>query len=178
MFKLFVEFGPIIVFFATYKFSNMIVAAALMMAVTVLGLIIIYWIEKKISIPLMISGIILLIMGGITVLTGDSKFFKMKPTIVYLIFSGILIYGALRKQGYIKFIFGSVLNVHDHAWVTLSLRFALYFLIMAFLNEYVWRHYSDEFWVSFKVFGFAPITFIFVLFQVPFLLKNQTKGPN
>jgi intracellular septation protein len=175
MLKLLVEFGPIIVFFATYKFSNIFFATMLMLVVTVTGLIVSYLIDKKISMPLLISGVVLLTTGTLTLAIGDSRFIKMKPTIVYLAFCGILFYGVFKKKGFIQFVFGSLIKVKEEAWIELSKRFGMYFLLMAILNEFVWRNYSESFWVSFKVFGFAPITFIFVLCQIPYLYKHQIK---
>lgn len=175
MLKLLVEFGPIIVFFGTYKYSNIFAATMLMLVVTGIGLVVSYIIDKKISIPLLISGIVLLTTGSITLAFGDPMFIKMKPTIVYLVFSIILFVGIRKNTGFVKFVFASAFKMNDEAWVILSKRFAYYFLLMAIMNELVWRNYSEDFWVNFKVFGFAPITLLFVLTQVPFLLKNQIK---
>jgi intracellular septation protein len=175
MLKLFVEFGPIIVFFATYKYSDIFAATLLMLIVTGLGLIVSYMIDKKISMPLLISGVVLLSTGGVTLISGDPMFIKMKPTIVYLIFSGILFFGVFRKIGFAKFVFAAAMKMRDEAWIVISTRFAFFFLFMAVLNELVWRNYSEQFWVNFKVFGFAPIVFIFILAQLPFIMKNQIK---
>lgn len=175
MLKLLVEFGPIIVFFATYKFSDIFAATLIMLVVTLLGLIVSYIIDKKISMPLLISGSVLLGTGGITLLSGDPMFIKMKPTIVYLIFSGILFFGVYKKVGFAQYVFAAAMKMPEEAWVIISRRFAFFFLFMAFLNEIVWRNYSEEFWVNFKVFGFAPVVFLFIASQMPFLLKNQIK---
>ena len=175
MLKLLVEFGPIIVFFGTYKYSNIFVATLLMLVVTCAGLIVSYLIDKKISMPLLISGSTLLITGAITLLSGDPMFIKMKPTIVFFIFAMILIGGYMKRQGLVKHVFGAAINMPDDAWMKLSLRFAIYFIIVAIINELVWRNFSEEFWVNFKVFGFVPITATFILSQLPFIYKNQIK---
>jgi intracellular septation protein len=173
MIKLLLEFGPIIVFFATYKYSNIFFATFLMVAVTTISLIISYLIDKKISLPLLISGVILLISGGITLISGDSRFIKMKPTIVYIMFTCILCFAALRKKPILKQLLGAIVDMKDEYWITLSKRFAFYFFIMAVTNELVWRNYSEEFWVNFKVFGAVPITAIFMATQIPFIKKNS-----
>ncbi|NDB83045.1 MAG: septation protein A [Alphaproteobacteria bacterium] len=173
MLKLLVEFGPIVVFFATYKFSDIFQATILMLLVTLLGLVVSYLIDKKISIPLLISGGVLLSTGSITIFSGDPSFIKMKPTIVFGIFSLILFFGVLRNQGLVKYVLGTAIQMEERAWKSLSIRFASYLLFSALLNEYIWRNYSESFWVNFKVFGFAPMTLIFVALQIPFLLRNQ-----
>jgi len=175
MLKLLVELGPIIVFFATYKYSNIFVATMLMLLVTVSGLIVSYIIDKKISIPLMVSGVVLLTTGSITIISKDAAFIKMKPTIVYLVFAAILFYGYVKKQGYMKHVFSAALKLEEEIWVNLSFRFSMFFFFLAVLNEVIWRRYSEEFWVNFKVFGFGPIIFLFVAVQIPYLYKNQTK---
>jgi len=176
MLKLFIEFGPIIVFLVTYKFSNIFMATMLMICVTAICLLISYLIDKKISMPLLISAGILLFSGGVTLLTGDAKYIKMKPTVVYLIFSIVLYVGALKNKPIIQGVLGSVFSLSQENWLNLSKRFALYFLGMAFANEFVWRNYSESAWVKFKVFGALPLTLLFVAFQLPFILRNITNN--
>ncbi|MEY3197308.1 MAG: hypothetical protein RLZZ59_679 [Pseudomonadota bacterium] len=173
MFKLLVEFGPIVVFFATYKYADIFKATLWMVIVTIISLIVSYLIDKKMSMPLMISGVTLLCTGSITLLSGDPTYIKMKPTIVYVVFGSILYFGYLNKKPFIKHVLGSAFKMNEKNWLVLSTRFAYYFYGMAITNEIVWRNFSESFWVNFKVFGAVPITFIFVLFQLPFLLRNK-----
>jgi intracellular septation protein len=173
MIKLLVEFGPVIVFLVTYKYSNILMATKLMIAVTILCLIISYIIDKRISMPLLLSAIILIVTGSVTLLTGDPKYIKMKPTIVYLIFSLALYVSTLKNRPLMKDILGNLFVMDNKHWINLSTRFAGYFLFMALTNEIVWRYFSESTWVNFKVFGALPITVIFVLLQVPFILRNQ-----
>lgn len=173
MLKLLVEFGPIAVFFATYKYADIFLATLYMVIVTALSLVISYLIDRKLSIPLMISGIVLLISGSITLLSGDPAFIKMKPTIVYMIFGGILYVGYYMKKPMIKEVLGSVFTMTHTNWMVLTRRFALYFFAMAIINEIIWRNFSESFWVNFKVFGAVPITLIFIFTQAPFLMQNK-----
>ncbi len=175
MLKLIVEFGPIVVFFATYKYSDIFMATMLMLAVTGIGLIISYIIDRRISVPLLISGSVLLATGSITLISGDPKFIKMKPTIVNLAFGLILLFGVLRKAGLVKYVFAAAIKMPDEAWLTLSKRFSCYFISMALTNEYVWRHFSEDFWVNFKIFGFVPLTVLFIILQAPYIYRNQIK---
>jgi intracellular septation protein len=176
MLKLLIEFGPIVVFFATYKYADIFKATLWMVLVTVLSLIVSYVIDKKLSIPLMISGITLLLSGTVTLISGDPMYIKMKPTIVYMVFGMILLVGYIKNKPFIKHVLGSAFKMENHNWLIVSLRFSYYFFGMACVNEFVWRNFSESFWVNFKVFGAVPITFLFILFQIPFLLKNKQEG--
>lgn len=175
MLKLLLEFGPIVVFFATYKQSDIFVATMWMVSVTIISLIASYMIDKKISMPLLISGGILLVSGSVTLLSGDSSYIKMKPTLVYLIFASILFFGICNKKPFAKTILSHAFSMDDRYWMTLSKRFAFYFFMMAIINEILWRNFSEDTWVNFKVFGALPITVLFGLFQIPFLQKHANR---
>lgn len=174
MLKLLLEFGPIVVFFATYKQANIFVATLWMVVVTVVSLIFSYLIDKRISMPLLISGSILLVSGSITLLSGDAMYIKMKPTIVYLVFASILSIGVMNEKPFIKAILSHAFQMDDKHWLVLGKRFAGYFFMMAAVNEFIWRNFSEGFWVNFKVFGAVPITMLFIVMQIPFL-KNHAK---
>ena len=177
MLKLLIEFGPIVVFFATYKYADIFKATLCMVVVTLLSLIVSYIVDRKISIPLMISGTILLLSGTVTLLSGDPSYIKMKPTFVYMIFGIILLAGYIKNKPFIKHVLGSAFSMNDTNWLVISLRFSYYFFGMAIVNEIVWRNFSESFWVNFKVFGAVPITLVFIMFQVPFLLRNKEDNP-
>lgn len=173
MLKLLVEFGPIVVFFATYKYGDIFKATLYMVVVTIVSLGVSYIIDKKLSMPLMISGITLLLSGSVTLLSGDPSYIKMKPTIVYSIFGLILYLGYMKDRPFIKSVLGSAFTMKDIHWMVVSRRFAFYFFGMAAVNEIVWRNFEESFWVNFKVFGAVPITLVFIMFQVPFLLRHK-----
>lgn len=170
--KLLFELGPIIAFFATYKLSNFILATSIMIGVTVFCLVISYFLDKKISLPLLISGFILISLGITTIYSSDPKYMKMKPTIVYIIFGSSLLLDSYRKKHYLKNILGASLPLKDIAWEVLAFRFGCYFFGMAVLNEIVWRTQTENFWVNFKVFGMTPITLLFLATQIPFIKNN------
>lgn len=173
MLKLLLEFGPIVVFFATYKYADIFKATLYMVIVTLVSLVVSYLVDKRISIPLMISGVVLLISGSITLLSGNPTFIKMKPTIVYSIFGIILLGGYIMKKPMIKEVLGSAFSMTYNNWMILTRRFAYYFFFMAITNEVIWRCFSENFWVNFKVFGAFPITLIFIFLQAPFLMQNK-----
>jgi intracellular septation protein len=173
MLKLLVEFGPIAVFFATYKYADIFKATLYMVIVTAISLVISYLIDRKLSLPLVISGVVLLISGSITLFSGDPSFIKMKPTIVYSIFGAILYAGYWMKRPVIKSVLGSAFTMTLTNWMILTRRFAWYFFAMAIINEIIWRNFSENFWVNFKVFGAVPITLLFIFTQAPFLMQNK-----
>jgi intracellular septation protein len=175
MFKLLLEFGPIIVFFATYKQADIFVATGWMVGVTLVSLLISYLIDKKISMPLLLSGSILVITGSITLMSGNPMYIKMKPTLLYVIFSLILSFGVMKQKPFVKAILGHAFQMEDKNWLVLGKRFAVYFFMMAVINEIVWRNFSEAFWVDFKVFGAIPITMLFVALQIPFLKEHAKK---
>ena len=178
MLKLILEFGPLVVFLLTYKFSNLMLATAIMVATTSICLSLSYMIDRKLSVPLMLSGGILIFMGLLTLLKGDATYIKMKPTIVYVIFASALYVGTLYKKSFIKSVFGPMFEMEEIHWLTLSKRFAVYFVIMAIANEYVWRTFSENAWVNFKILGAIPISILFVASQMPFIYKNNKKDLN
>lgn len=175
MIKVLLEMGPVIVFFATYKYSNIFAATLLMVVVTIICLLISYLIYRKISLPLLISAGLLLVSGIVTLLSGDTKYIKMKPTIVYLIFAIGLYVGSLKKKLMLKDVFGIAIKMLDKHWLNMSHRFAVFFLFLAILNEIVWRFFSEDTWVNFKVIGVLPMTMLFVATQIPFLIRHQIK---
>jgi intracellular septation protein len=179
MLKLLIELGPLLVFFATYKYANIFLATIWMITATAACLLVSYLVDKKISMVLLISGFILLISGSITLLTGDSMYIKMKPTLVYIIFCIILWIGARKNQKpFISYVLGSAFKMEDAYWIVLSRRFAFYFFMMAVINEVVWRNFAESFWVNFKVFGAIPITLLFTVTQVPFLMRHHIVEPD
>lgn len=176
MLKILLESGPVIVFFVTYNIgSDMGMATLCIMVSTCISLLISYVIYKQVSLPLLISGGVLLVSGIISIWLNDFKYIKMKPTILYIILALILYIGYLKKLPLLKPVFSQLFQMDDRHWLTFSLRSAFYLIFMAVINEVTWRCYSEAFWVAFKVFGVFPLTVLFFLTQLPFLLKHQKK---
>ncbi len=173
------DFLPIIVFLVIYKTSNhakpILPATFWMVVVTFFSLIASYILTKKVAKMPLITAIVLGVFGGLTVFSGDDYFIKIKPTLINLVFSSILLFGYFTKKPLISYLFGGELKLKEEAWHSMSLRWALFFLGLAILNEIVWRNFSLDFWVNFKVFGVLPISMIFTVSQVPFLLRNIKK---
>lgn len=169
--KFLLDIGPLAVFFLAYKFAGVFAATAAIMVTTIISLIVTYWIEKKIAIMPLVSGVIIAIFGTLTLMLQDEQFIKMKPTLVNLIFASILLGGIYFKKPLLKYVLESALELSDEGWRILSLRWGLFFIFLAVLNEFIWRNYPTDFWVNFKVFGMLTLTMLFTLLQIPLIKK-------
>ena len=174
--KLFIDIGPLAVFFIYYKISGDLIEAILpLMVATVFSVIISYILEKKIPIMPTLGAGIVVIFGGLTIIFDNKIFIFMKPTIINIIFAAILYGGIILKKPLLKYLLGSALKLEEEGWTILTQRWTAFFIALAVLNEIVWRTMSEEFWVSFKVFGILPITFIFTMTQFPLIKKYQVE---
>jgi intracellular septation protein len=174
--KLFIDIGPLAVFFIYYKVSGDLIEAILpLMLATIISVVISYILEKKIPIMPTLGAGIVIIFGGLTIIFDNKIFIFMKPTIINIIFAAILYGGIILKKPLLKYLLGSALKLEEEGWSILTQRWAAFFIALAVLNEIVWRTMSEEFWVSFKVFGILPITFIFTMTQFPLIKKYQVE---
>ena len=174
--KLFIDIGPLAVFFIYYKISGDLIDAILpLMLATVISVIISYILEKRIPIMPTLGAGVVVIFGGLTIIFDNKIFIFMKPTIINIIFAAILYGGIILKKPLLKYLLGSALKLEEEGWTILTQRWAAFFIALAVLNEIVWRTMSEEFWVSFKVFGILPITFIFTMTQFPLIKKYQVE---
>ena len=141
---------------------------------TLLATGILYFLEKKIPKIPIIGAALVAVFGGLTLYFDDKIFFYMKPTIVNILFAGILFIGNffLRKN-LLKSLLETSIKLEDRGWEILNQRWTLFFIFLAILNEYVWRTQSEDFWVKFKVFGIIPITLIFTMFQINLINKYK-----
>ncbi len=170
--KMFFDIAPLAIFFLAYKFFGLEKATAAIMVSTIISLSVTYWLEKKISIMPLVSGIIITLFGTLTLVLHDDTFIKMKPTLVNLIFASILLGGVYFKKSLIKYVLGNAMTLGDTGWRILSIRWGLFFIFLACLNEFIWRNFSTDFWVNFKVFGMFSLTIIFTILQMPLIKKH------
>ena len=174
--KLFIDIGPLAVFFIYYKVSGDLIEAILpLMLATIISVVISYILEKRIPIMPTLGAGIVVIFGGLTIIFDNKIFIFMKPTIINIIFAAILYGGIILKKPLLKYLLGSALKLEEQGWSILTQRWAAFFIALAVLNEIVWRTMSEDFWVSFKVFGILPITFIFTMTQFPLIKKYQVE---
>jgi intracellular septation protein len=173
--KLALDLGPLIVFGLAYAgFGLLTATGALMAAVVVAGIIEII-VVKKISPTLIFTGVLVLILGGLTLGSSNEIFIKIKPTVLYVTFATVLLGGLVYGRLFIKSLLGQTLRLSDAAWRILTWRLAAFFLVLAVANEIVWRNASTSFWVAFKI-GLVPVTMLFFLAQAPFIARHQIES--
>ncbi len=143
---------------------------------TLIALAVVYFSEKKIPMMPLMSGIIITLFGGLTLYFDNKIFFYMKPTIINLLFAGVLFFGKyFTRKPLLKIVFQNALNLESEGWKKLNYRWIYFFIFVAILNEIVWRTQSEAFWVHFKVWGLIPISFLFIASQVPLIKKYKIK---
>ena len=173
IFKLLIDIGPLAVFFVFYTRSDLKTAILPFMIATIIAVLFSYIVEKKIPIMPTVGAVIILIFGGLTIYFDNEIFFKMKPTIINLLFAGILYGGIVLNKSLLRYLLGAALKLQDEGWDILTKRWIGFFIALAILNEIIWRTQTTDIWVNFKVFGILPITFIFTLMQFSTIKKYQ-----
>ena len=169
--KIIIDIGPLAVFFIFYTRGDLQSAILPLMIATIVAILFSYILEKKIPIMPTFGALIILVFGGLTIYFDNEVFFKMKPTIINILFAAILYVGQLLNKPILKYLLGSTLKLEDLGWEILSKRWIGFFVALAILNEIIWRTQSTDMWVNFKVFGILPITFIFTMTQFPLIKK-------
>ena len=173
LYKLLIDIGPLAVFFIFYTRSGLQASILPFMVATVIAVLFSYILEKKIPIMPTVGAGIVLLFGGLTIYFDNDIFFKMKPTIINVLFAVILYGGTLINKPLLKYLLGAALKLEETGWKILTQRWIGFFIALAILNEIVWRTQSTDVWVNFKVFGILPITFIFTMTQFPLIKKYQ-----
>jgi intracellular septation protein len=185
--KLSLELGPLVVFFLVnaqgerlldafpalqaWFTQPIIFATAVFMVAMAISLVLSKVIMKRIPVMPLVTGVVVLVFGGMTLYFQDSLFIKLKPTITNVLFGTTLLGGLLFGQSLLRYVFGEVYKLKDRGWYLMTLRWGVFFFVLAALNEIVWRNFSDDFWVAFKVWGIMPITMIFAMAQLPLLTR-------
>jgi|TARA_B110000914_G_scaffold59257_1_gene51425 intracellular septation protein len=172
--KFITDFGPLLIFFVVYSKSGKNLSAAIppLIIATIIAVLISYIVEKKIPYIPLIGGIIISVFGGLTLYFNNPVFLYMKPTIINIFFGLALTFEKFfTKEHILKKMLGKTISLSDEGWKVLTIRWVLFFFSLALLNEYIWRTQTEEFWVSFKVWGILPISFIFTGFQM-FLINK------
>jgi len=169
--KLALEMGPLVVFFIANRQADLFVATGVFMAAMLVSLGVSYALTRRLPIMPVVSAVLVLVFGGLTLWLQDELFIKLKPTIVNLMFSALLLGGLTLGRPLLPLVLGTVFQLTEMGWRKLTLRWGLYFLLLALLNEVVWRNFTTEAWVNFKVFGIMPLTIVFALAQTPLILR-------
>ena len=182
--KLALELGPLALFFLGNAYGDrfgfpenqrIFAATGIFIVATLVALAISYGLTRKLPIMPVVSGIVVVVFGGLTLFLQDETFIKLKPTIVNTMFGLVLLGGLYFRKPLLQIVLDSVFELTEEGWRKLTLRWALFFFALAALNEIVWRTQTTDFWVSFKVFGIMPLTIAFALAQTPLLLRHEVK---
>lgn len=176
-----VDFGPLLIFFLTYKFSNpednpigaIIRGTGVFMVATIVALVISKWRLGKVSPMLWLSSILIVGFGGLTIYFHDETFIQIKPTIIYLFFAAILFAGLVRRKAMLKYLLQAAFEgLSDEGWLKLSRNWAIFFVVLAIANEALRRYFDFDTWLTAKVWGFTVASLAFTMSQIPMLLKH------
>ncbi len=185
VFKLALELGPLVLFFLGNAYGDrfgvaegrrIFAATAVFIVATLIALAAHYALVRKLPIMPLVSGVVVVVFGGLTLWLDNETFIKLKPTIVNTLFGIVLLGGLALRKPLLALVLDSVFDLTDEGWRKLTFRWALFFFVLAALNEIVWRTQTTDTWVSFKVFGIMPLTILFALAQTPLLMRHEAKG--
>ncbi|MCZ4354401.1 septation protein IspZ [Roseovarius aestuarii] len=185
------EMGPILAFFAAYlllknntysfggtEYAGFIVVTAGFIPVFLLSIGLLWWLTGHLSRMQAVTAVLIVVFGGLSIWFNDPKFFKMKPTIIYLLFGGVLGFGLLRGQSYLQSLMDGVMPLTDAGWMILTRRLMYFFFGLAVLNEVIWRTQTEEIWVYFKTFGLTAAIFLFFITQGKLFKEHGTEEDN
>ncbi|HEX7776935.1 MAG TPA: septation protein A [Parvibaculum sp.] len=179
--KMLLELGPLVVFFLMNSRGNRIFggaadqnifyATASFMVATAASLIYSYWRFRKIPTMPLVTGVFVMVFGTLTLVLHNDIFIKLKPTLVNLLFAAALLGAAFTGRPLLKQLFDGALDLTDEGWMILTRRWGFFFIVLAALNEIIWRNFSTEFWAGFKLFGIMPLTIVFAMAQISVFKK-------
>jgi intracellular septation protein len=196
--KLVLDIGPLVLFFvansrpalfmplvgpfipadlASGERAGIFVATAVFMVAVLAALAVSYALTRHLPVMPVVTAVVVLVFGSMTLVLHDETFIKLKPTIIYLLFGATLVGGLVFNKPLLAMVFDSVFHLTEEGWRKLTVRWALFFFALAILNEIVWRTQTTDVWVSFKLFGFVPLTFVFAALQYPLLMKYAAPEP-
>ena len=173
--KLVLDIGPLILFFAANSKFGIYAATGSFMVAVLIALAVSYALTKHVAVMPVVTAVIVLVFGGLTLVLHDELFIKLKPTIIYVLFGGALFFGLYFNKPLLGIVFDSVFHLTEEGWRKLTWRWAFFFVFLAVVNEVVWRTQTTDFWVSFKLFGVVPLTFVFGALQYPLLMKYSVE---
>ena len=173
--KLVLDIGPLVLFFAANGRFGIFTATAAFMVAVLIALAVSYVMTRHIAIMPVVTAVIVLVFGGMTLVLHDEQFIKLKPTIIYVLFGGTLLAGLALDKPFLSILFDQMFHLSEEGWRKLTWRWVLFFFALAIANEIVWRTQTTDFWVSFKLFGVVPLTFLFGALQMPLINKYSVE---
>lgn len=176
--KFALEMGPLAVFFIANAKAGIYVATGAFMVATFAALAVMWILARKIAVMPLVSAGVVLVFGTLTLVLQDDHFIKMKPTLVNALFGIALLGGLAVKKPLLPYVLGDVFELTQEGWRILTIRWGVFFILMAVVNEIVWRSVSTDAWVAFKTFGYLPLTLVFAMAQMPLMTRHgtETKG--
>lgn len=169
--RLALDLGPLLLFFAVNSYYGIFAATAVFMVAIMIALAVSRVVTGQFAKMPLVTAVFVLVFGGLTLWLQDETFIKIKPTIIYLLFAGLLLGGMAMGRNFLQALLGEAFSLKPEGWRLLTLRWSAFFVFLALVNEVVWRSFSTDVWVSFKVFGFLPLTLVFAALQVGLLQK-------
>jgi intracellular septation protein len=174
--KLMIELGPLLAFFIAWFVADIFWATGVLMGATLVSVLASKLLLGRVSPVVIATAVTVVVFGSLTFWFGDAHFIKMKPTIINLLFAAVLLTGLLTGRPLLKLMFGEAFNLTEEGWRKLTVRWMLFFVAMAVVNEIVWRNFSEGAWVNFKVFGILPLTLIFAMSQIGLIKRHEAKA--
>jgi intracellular septation protein len=174
--KLALEVGPLVVFFIANQRAGIYAATGLFMVCVLASLAVSYALTRHLPVMPMVSGVVVLVFGGLTLVFHDELFIKLKPTIVNSLFGAVLLGGLWFGKPLLSVVLDTVFQLDEEGWRKLTFRWGVFFFVLAALNEIVWRTQTTDAWVNFKVFGIMPLTLVFALAQTPLIMRHERKS--
>ncbi|WP_024281240.1 septation protein A [Xanthobacter sp. 126] len=173
--KIGLEIGPLVLFFIANGRGGIYVATGVFMVATLLALGAMWVLARRIAVMPLVSALVVMVFGGLTLWLQDDHFIKLKPTMVNALFGVLLLGGLYFKKPLLPYVFDGMVKLTEEGWRKLTIRWGIFFLVMAVLNEIVWRSVSTDTWVTFKTFGYLPLTFAFAIAQAPLMSRYELK---
>ncbi len=175
--KMALEMGPLALFFAGNSYGGIYVATGVFMVATLAALGAMWVLARKIAVMPLVSALVVMVFGTLTLVLQDDHFIKIKPTMVNALFGALLLGGLAFRKPLLPYVLDGMVKLTDTGWRILTIRWGVFFLAMAVLNEVVWRSVSTDTWVNFKTFGYLPLTFVFAMAQAPLMARYEDKHP-
>jgi len=173
--KLLIDLGPLIAFFVAYGRAGIYWATGVLMLATIVALLASWRLLGRVTAVPVLTAVLVVVFGGLTFYLDDPSFIKLKPTIINLLFGGVLVVGLATGRPLLKVLLGEAFRLTEAGWRKLTVRWAVFFFALAILNEVVWRNFSESAWVNFKVFGIVPLTILFAMAQIPLIKRYEPR---